>query len=65
VADEDAFGSDQDVLDEQAQHALLLGSGRASGVVAEAGEEVLEVVGEFEVGLPVDELSGEGVELAA
>jgi hypothetical protein len=65
VADEDAFRADEDVLDEQAQDALLFGDGGGGGVVAEAGEEVLEAGGELEVGLAVDELVGQGVELAA
>ena len=65
VADEDAFGADEDVLDEQAQDALLLGDGGGCGVAAEPGEEVLQTGGELEVGLPVDELVGQGGELAA
>ncbi|MEH1125290.1 hypothetical protein [Micromonospora sp. CPCC 206061] len=57
--------ADEDVFDEQAQHALLLGDGGCAGVVAQAGEEVLETGGELEVGVAVDELGGEGLALAA
>jgi hypothetical protein len=65
VADEDTFWTDEDVFDEQAQHALLLGDGCGTGIVAERGEEVLEAGGQLEVGLAVDELGGQGVELGA
>ena len=65
VADEDAVGADEDVLDEQTQHALLLGDGGGGGVGAKPGEEALKAGGELEVGLAVDELGGQGVELAA
>jgi hypothetical protein len=65
VADDDAFGADEDVFDDQAQYALLLGGGRGAGVAAEPGEEAFEVVGELEVGVAVGELGGQGAELAA
>ena len=65
VADDDALGADEDVFDDQAQDALLLGEGRGAGVAAEPGEEAFEVVGELEVGVAVGELGGQGVELAA
>src|SRR4051812_11301104 len=53
VPDGDLLWSDEDVFDEQAQDALAFGHVGGGGVVAEAGEEVFEVVGEFEVDLPV------------
>ena len=65
MADDDALGADEDVFDDQAQYALLLGEGRGAGVAAESGEEAFEVVGELEIGVAVGELGGEGVELAA
>jgi hypothetical protein len=65
VADEDAFGADEDVFDEQAQDALLLGDGGGADVGAELGEEVFEAGGQLEVGLAVDELCGQGIELGA
>jgi hypothetical protein len=65
VADEDTFGADEDVFDEQAQHALLLGDGGGGGIVAELGEEVFEAGGQLEVDLAVDELGGQSVELGA
>jgi hypothetical protein len=63
VSDEDPSGPDEDVFDEQAQDALLLGDGGGAGIAAEPVEEVFEVGGEFEVGVAVDELGGQGVEL--
>src|SRR6266508_6668337 len=51
VTDGDLVGSDEDVFDDQPQHALaLLDAGRV-GLVAQLGEEAVEVVGEFEVEL--------------
>jgi hypothetical protein len=55
----------EDVFDEQAQHALLLRDGGGACVGAESGEEVFEAGGELEVGLAVDELRIERTELAA
>ena len=46
VADDDPFGSDEDVFDQQTQHALLLGNGGAAGAGAQAGEELLELGGQ-------------------
>jgi len=65
VADDDALGADEDVFDDQAQDALLLGEGRGAGVAAEPGEEAFEAVGKLEIGVAVGELGGQGVELAA
>jgi hypothetical protein len=65
VPDGDLLWSDEDVFDEQAQDALAFGHVGGVGVVAEAGEEAFEVVGEFEVDLPVGELVVEGVDLGA
>jgi hypothetical protein len=65
VPDGDLFGTDEDVLDEQAQHALTLGHLGHRGVAAELGEEVFEAGGELEVGVAVGELGVECVELAA
>lgn len=53
LPDGDLVGSDEDVFDEQAQVALAVGDGCGGCLVAQAGEEVLEVVGEFEVDLQV------------
>jgi len=57
--------ADEDVFDEQAQDPLPFGHGRGGGLVTQSGEEVLQVVGELEVDLPVGELAVEGVELVA
>src|SRR4051794_7054381 len=65
VADGDLVGADEDVLDEQSQHPLAFGNGRGGGLVAQVGEEVLEVVGELEVDLAVGELGVEGRYLLA
>ena len=46
VADGDLVGSDEDILDEEPQDSLAFGDRRGSGLVTEAGEEVLEVVGD-------------------
>jgi len=42
MADEDAFGADEDVFDQQPQDALLLGDGGGGGVgvAAELGEPI-------------------------
>src|SRR5437763_15445069 len=65
VSDSDLLASDEDVLDEQPQHALALGDGRVLGLGVELGEESFEVGGEFEVALAVGELGVEGVDLVA
>jgi len=61
----DLVGADEDVFDERAQDPLPFGHGRGGGLVTQSGEEVLQVVGELEVDLPVGELAVEGVELVA
>ena len=43
VADDDLFGADQDVLDEQPHDALAVLDGRGGGGVAEAGQEAFQV----------------------
>src|SRR6266700_2890520 len=65
VPDGDLLGSDEDVLDEQPQHALAFGDARVLGVAAELGEEAFQVVGELEVGVAVGELGVDGAGLAA
>ena len=63
VSDGDLVGADEDVLDEQTQYALPFGHGCGSSVATQPSEEVFEVVGEFEVDLPVGELGVKRVEL--
>src|SRR5664280_447191 len=65
VSDRDLVGADEDVFDEQAQDSLAFFDGRSAGLGAQSGEEAFEVVGEFEVDLPVGELAVEGVDLLA
>src|SRR5664279_6406441 len=61
VSDGDFLWADEDVFDEQAQDALALWDGGGGGLVAQPGEEVFEVVGEFEVDLAVGQLLVEGL----
>ena len=63
VTDHHAFGADEHLLDEQAQHPLALGDQGGRGGVAQPAEEALQVVGELEGGLLVCELGLERVEL--
>ncbi|MEV7387068.1 hypothetical protein [Streptomyces sp. NPDC091215] len=65
VPDGDLLRADEDVLDEKAQHALTFGDVGGPHAGAELGQETLEVVGEFEVGVAVGELGLKRVELAA
>ena len=65
MADGDLVGADEDILDEQPQDTLTFGSGRGAGLVFQAGEEVLDVVGEGEVDLSVSELAIKGAALLA
>ena len=65
MSDGDPFGSDEDVFDEQPQHALAVFDVGVLGLVAELGEEAFQVGGEFEVDLLVGELAVDGLELAA
>src|SRR5664279_4615121 len=65
VSDSDLVGADEDVFDEQSQDALAFGDGGGAGLGAQSGEEAFDVVGEFEVDLPVGELAFEGVDLVA
>src|ERR1035441_2392129 len=63
VADGDLLGADENVLDEGAQDALAVLGGGGGRVDAEPGEEALEVVGQFEVGVAVGGLGVEGGDL--
>src|SRR6266498_2738343 len=45
VSNDHAFGADEDLLDEQAQHPLPLGVRGGRGGVAQAAEEALQVLG--------------------
>src|SRR5260221_4911397 len=65
VPDGDFLGADEDVFDKQPEHALAFLDGGGGGVAAQLGEEVLEAVGELEVGLAVGELGVQGVYLPA
>ena len=53
VADDELAGSDEDVLNDGAQHVLAVAGGGGGGGLAEPGEEAFEAVGEFEVGVAV------------
>src|SRR6266536_4316900 len=65
VPDGDLLGSDEDVLDQQPEHALALLDGARGGAGAVLDEEAFQAVGELEVGLAVGELGIEGISLAA
>jgi hypothetical protein len=65
VSDGDFVGSDEDVFDEQSQHALAFLDVGGLGVGVESGEEAFEVGGEGEGGPAVGELAVEGLDLVA
>ncbi|MEU1276434.1 hypothetical protein [Streptomyces sp. NPDC005799] len=65
VPDGDLLGADEDVLDQEPEHALAFGNVGRLRACTELGEEAFQVVGEFEVGVAVGELGCQGVELAA
>src|SRR5512132_1603921 len=65
VTDGDLVGADEDVFNDQPQHALALLDAGHVGLVAQLGEEAVKVVGEFEVQLTVGELGVERLDLAA
>src|SRR5829696_1323332 len=50
VSDGDLLRADENVLDEQSQHALAFFDGGDLGVGVQLGEEAFEVGGELEVG---------------
>ena len=59
VSDHDAVGGDEDLADDGAQHALAVFDGGVVDAVTQAGQEGVEVLGELEVGVGVDELGVE------
>ena len=65
VPDGDLLGADEDVFDQQPQHALAFGDAGVLGVVVELGEEAFQIAGELGVGLAVGELGIDGGGLAA
>ena len=65
VADHDLAGTDEDFPDEQAHDALTVPGGCGGRGFAERRQEVVEVLGELEVGLAVGELGVEGLGLVA
>ena len=65
MSDGDLLGSDEDVLDEQLEHAAAFINGGAFGPGVQLGEEALQVGGQGEVGLAVGELGVEGFDLVA
>src|SRR5260221_6724548 len=65
VPDSDRLRADEDVFDQEPEHALALGDAGGGGVALQLGEEAFEVVCELEVGLAVSGLGVGGVDLAA
>jgi len=53
VPDGDLLRADEDVLDEEPQHALAVRGVGGGGAAAELGEEAFQVIGELEVGVAV------------
>nr|WP_037600050.1 hypothetical protein [Streptacidiphilus rugosus] len=58
------MGTDADFLDDGSQDALPVADRRGARVLAQTRQEALQVLGELEVGLLVDELRGQSVEPA-
>src|SRR6266498_4088637 len=65
VADDHTVGTNQHLLDQQAQHPLPLGDRGGIRLVAQPRQEAVEGLGELEVGRLVDQLGVEGVKLGA
>ena len=65
MPDGDLVGSDENVFDEQSQHALAFVNGGQFGLGVELGEKAFEVGGELEIGLAVGELVVERLDLVA
>src|SRR3954447_16871926 len=65
VSDGDLLRADENVLDEQSQHALAFFDGGDLGVGVQLGEEAFEVGGELEVGPAVGELVVQRLDLVA
>ncbi len=57
VADDDPLGSDEDFFDHAPQYLLASFDSGSVGRVAQPAEEALQVLGELEVGVSVEELS--------
>src|SRR5260221_5521197 len=53
VPDSDRLRADEDVFDQEPEHALALGDAGGGGVALQLGEETFEVVCELEGGLAV------------
>ncbi|MDX3762508.1 hypothetical protein ACWDBO_45735 [Streptomyces mirabilis] len=64
MPDGELVGADTDFLDHRAQDALTFEDRGGPGALTQPGQEALQVLGEPEVGLLVDELGGQGVRLA-
>ena len=64
MPDGDPVGADADFLDHRAQDALTFEDRCGPGALAQPSEEPFQVVGEPEVGLLVNELGGQGLQLA-
>src|SRR5260221_1298178 len=65
VPDSDRLRADEDVFDQEPEHALALGDAGGGGAVLQLGEEAFEVVCGLEGGLAVSGLGVGGVDLAA
>jgi hypothetical protein len=63
MPDGDLLRADEDVLDQESEHALTFGNRGCPGVGAELREEAFQVVGELEVSTAVGELGCQRIEL--
>src|SRR5260221_13816512 len=64
VPDSDRLRADEDVFDQEPEHALALGDAGGGCVALQLGEEAFEAVCELEVGLAGGGLGVAGVDLA-
>ncbi|MET7727671.1 hypothetical protein, partial [Streptomyces mirabilis] len=63
MLDGDPVGANPDFFDHRAQDALSVEDRAGPGALAQPRQEPFQVLGEFEVGLLVDELGGQCVQL--
>ncbi|MEY9912828.1 hypothetical protein ABIA35_009095 [Catenulispora sp. MAP12-49] len=63
MSDDDARRADADFLDHGSKDALAFGDRGGPRGFVKPGQEALQVFGELEVGLLVDELGGQGLQL--
>ncbi len=65
MPDDDLIGTDQDVPHEQAEDTLAVPDGRSLCSVAEPSKKALQVLGQCEVTIAVDQVRFEALELCS